>query len=172
MSMQDTRESRERPASVEGEEPLQSRGSPQSTNLPPDERNPVIPHDGQESAAEDTDVIADSSQEPGEDTTAAEETAPPWQAVVEDTTVGAEVSPQHRPPASIGESHMPRITLPSVRPELDSDILESAGETADAIRDAAQTGEDSLADSAEDLSMKGETPNDTSGSGQMHQNRH
>jgi len=140
-----------------GEEPSQSLSAQEAARLLAAERDAAPAYDRHEPAAEAADIVADDTQEPGEDATAAEEEAPQWQPGTASASVPAGNYPPLMRPFAPGDTAPSQATPSSSDSEYDSDILESAGETADAIHDAAQAGQDSQADSAEDRSMKQET---------------
>jgi len=157
MNVPDAKEGQETSGAQRGEEPSQSLSAQEAARLLAAERDAAPAYDRHEPAAEAADIVADDTQEPGEDATAAEEEAPQWQPGTASASATAGNYPPLMRPFVPGDAAPSQVMPSSSDSEYDSDILESAGETADAIHDAAQAGQDSQADSAEDRSMKQET---------------
>lgn len=159
MTMADSMESHEKDGMPFSEEPPQNLSADGASRQPASASDHGSDHDSHETAAEAADMVVDNAQETGEDTTAAEEETPQWQP---GTTKAGPPASRHLsrtlspPPGSVA----PNRPAEPLTADLDSDILESAGEAADVVRDAAQTGEDSQADHAEDSSTEREAPRD------------
>lgn len=159
ITMADSMESHETNGIPLGEEPPQNLHAASVSRQPVGDSDHGIDHDSQAAAAEAADVVIDNAQETGEDSTAAEEEAPQWQPGSAKASPPASRRPS-QPPTPLPGSAAPDRPAEPLTADLDSDILESAGETADVVRDAAQTGEDSQADNAEDSSTEREAPRD------------
>lgn len=157
MTMVDSMENHETNGMPFSKEPPQSLSAAGASQQSADDGDHGSERDGPETAAETADTVIDNVQETGEDSTAAEEEAPQWQPGTTKIGPSAPRRPS-QPLAPLPGSAAPDRPAEPPTADLDSDILESAGETADVVRDAAQTGEDSQADNAEDSSTEHEAP--------------
>jgi hypothetical protein len=104
-----------------------------------------------EPAGETSDVVVDDKQETNEDNTADEEEPTTWQSAQ---------SPEERINQPVPEDEPPVIPTQQAVPNnaaTNSDVFEAAGETADVVQDATQSGSDKRAAYAEELSLDQDT---------------
>ncbi len=138
-------------------EPQEDHGDQRRTQEPfthpghGDDFDTTIPRAQQEASGEMADVVADSKQEPGEDSTAAEEETAKWEAgesSAKSTVRIRETTPEEQ--RILTTQHLTKNTETK---QDSSDIPESSGETRDVVSDATQSGKDILAKSAEERSL-------------------
>ena len=155
--MPDTQEGNEQPSASQHvqEDSLLSLDEPVRRNMPeksiPDSMSDRL----EEPPGETGDVVADRTQEPVEDGTAAEEETASWHHPLQEATESGEVlrpGPKPSGPQSAIVSRTDNET-PDSSPD-SYDGTEESGEAGDVVADATQSGQDSLARTAEERSIE------------------
>lgn len=110
--------------------------------------------ESQPDSGETEDVVEDDNQEPEEDSTASEEELARW---AKSNSPEDDFEPNH-----VNVSTIIQTTIePSMQQITDSDIIETAGETGDVVRDANQSGRDRFAAKAEEKSLDDDAAKDS-----------
>lgn len=134
--------------SFSGEEPQATAMQGETRYQPVPEAPPTDIFDNfAEPAGETSDVVADDKQETNEDSTADEEEPTTWQSAQSPEERSTQQIPEDEPPVIPPQQAAPNNTA------INSDVFEAAGETADVVQDATQSGSDKRAAYAEELSL-------------------